>query len=96
VPPEAETSQSGDSLLRFMRVLFTVGCTSDSPVRPRTEGNNGLPNRAPTAPSCIGAIKGTPKRMEQHTKPPLNPKTYRLRKHAFDSLCLRFEHLFKL
>jgi hypothetical protein len=44
----------------------------DCPVRPRTEGKNCLPNGAPTAPTCLRAIKGTPKRMEQHTKPPLN------------------------
>jgi hypothetical protein len=38
----------------------------------RTEGNYCLPNGAPTAPSCLGAIKGTPRCMEQNTKPPLN------------------------
>jgi hypothetical protein len=32
------------------------------------EGKNGLPNWSPTAPSCLGAIKGTPRRMEQDTK----------------------------
>jgi hypothetical protein len=72
VPPEAETSQSRDSLLRPMCVLFTVRCALDSLVHPRIEGNSGLLNGAPTAPSYLGAIKGTPKRMEQHTKPPLN------------------------
>jgi hypothetical protein len=54
------------------RVLFTVWCAPDSPVHPRTEGNNGLPNGAPTAPSCLRAIKGTPRHMEQYTKPLLN------------------------
>jgi hypothetical protein len=55
--------------------LFTVRwCTGlsggvlDCPVHPRTEGNYGLPNGAPTAPSCLGAIKWTPRRMEQYTK----------------------------
>jgi hypothetical protein len=38
----------------------------------RTEGNYGLPNGVSTAPSCLGAIKGTPRRMEQYTKHPLN------------------------
>jgi hypothetical protein len=33
-----------------------------------TEGKNGLPNWSPTAPSCLGAIKGTPRRMEHYTK----------------------------
>jgi hypothetical protein len=44
----------------------------DCPVRPRTEGNNSLPNGAQTAPSYLRAIKGTPRRMEQYTKHPLN------------------------
>jgi hypothetical protein len=47
-------------------------CIVQCPVHPRTKGNNGLPNGAPTAPSCLGAIKGTPRRMEQNTKHPLN------------------------
>jgi hypothetical protein len=64
VPPEVETNQSGDSLPHSMRVLFTVRCTPDISMRPQTEGNNGLPNGAPTAPSCLGAIKGTPRCME--------------------------------
>jgi hypothetical protein len=71
-PIEKETNQSGDSLPHPALVLFTVWCAPDSPVRPRTEGKNCLPNGAPTTPSCLGAIKGTPRRMEQYTKPPLN------------------------
>jgi hypothetical protein len=47
------------------------------PVRPRTEGNYGLPNRAPTTPSCLGAIKGTLRRMEQYIKHLLNILKYR-------------------
>jgi hypothetical protein len=34
------------------------------PVRLWTEGNYCLPNGAPMAPSHLGAIKGTPRRME--------------------------------
>jgi hypothetical protein len=44
----------------------------DCPVRHPTEGKNCLPNGAPMAPSCLGAIKGTPRRMEHKTKYPLN------------------------
>jgi hypothetical protein len=33
-----------------------------------TEGKFGLPSWPPTAPSCIGAIKGTPRRMEESPK----------------------------
>jgi hypothetical protein len=41
-------------------------------VRQPTEGKNCLPNGDPVAPSCLGAIKGTHRRMEHNTKPPLN------------------------
>jgi hypothetical protein len=43
-------------------------CYSDCPVHHSTEGKNCLPNWSLTAPSCLGAIKGTPWRMEQNTK----------------------------
>jgi hypothetical protein len=32
------------------------------------EGKFGLPSWPPTAPNCLGAIKGTPRRMEENTK----------------------------
>jgi hypothetical protein len=48
------------------------GGAPDCLVRPRTEGNYGLPNGAPMAPSCLGAIKGTPRRVEHNTKHLLN------------------------
>ena len=37
----------------------------DCPVRPMTEGKISLPELLSTAPSCLGAIKGTPRRMEE-------------------------------
>jgi hypothetical protein len=53
----------------------TVGCAKtgkksapDSPVRQSTEGKNCLPGMLSTAPSCLGAIKGTPRRMEEDAK----------------------------
>jgi hypothetical protein len=52
--------------------LFMSGGAPDCPVRQPTEGRNCLPNGDPTAPSCLGAIKGTLRRMEKYTKPPLN------------------------
>jgi hypothetical protein len=45
-------------------------------VRPTTEGKDGLPELFSTAPSCLGAIKGTPWRMEEHTK-----HSYNIPKH---------------
>jgi hypothetical protein len=52
--------------------LFIVWWCIDCLVRPWTEGNYGLPNGASMAPCCLRAIKGTPRRMEQYTKHPLN------------------------
>jgi hypothetical protein len=36
---------------------------NDCPVRKSTEGKDGLLCLPPTTPSCLGAIKGTPRRM---------------------------------
>ena len=44
----------------------------DYPVRQATEGKNCLLGMLSTAPSCLGAIKGTPRRMEEYTKHYLN------------------------
>jgi hypothetical protein len=44
------------------------GGASDCPVRHPTEGKNCLPGMPPTTPSCLGAIKGTPRRMEELPK----------------------------
>jgi hypothetical protein len=40
----------------------------DCPVRQATEGKKCLPGMHSTAPSCLRAIKGTPRRMEEDTK----------------------------
>jgi hypothetical protein len=44
------------------------GGAPDCPVRQATEGKNCLPRMLSTAPICLGAIKGTPRRMEEYTK----------------------------
>jgi hypothetical protein len=44
------------------------GGALDYPVHHSTEGRNCLPRLYPTAPSYLGAIKGTPRRMEEYTK----------------------------
>jgi hypothetical protein len=57
------------------------------PVHHSTEGKDGLPCWPPTAPSCLGAIKGTPRRMEERSQAyKKHSKTPRLQLHAFDSL----------
>jgi hypothetical protein len=48
------------------------GGAPDCPVRQATEGKNCLPGMLSTAPSCLGAIKRTPRRMEENTKHPLS------------------------
>ena len=56
--------------------LPTVDCaifgrksgTGQCPVRQSAEGKISLPRMLSTAPSCLGAIKGTPRRMEEKTK----------------------------
>jgi hypothetical protein len=52
--------------------LFMSGGAPDCPVHHLTEGKNCLPIGSPTAPSYLGAIKGTPRRMEHYTKHSLN------------------------
>jgi hypothetical protein len=44
------------------------GGAPDCPVRQATKGKICLPGMLSTAPSCLGAIKGTPRRMEEYTK----------------------------
>jgi hypothetical protein len=57
-----------------------------------TEGKFGLPSWPPTAPSWLGAIKGTPRRMEESPQAfTKHPKASRLCSRAFASLCWRFE-----
>jgi hypothetical protein len=50
------------------RLQDLSGGTSDCPVRHSIEGNDGLPSLSSTAPSFLGAIKGTPRRMEESPK----------------------------
>jgi hypothetical protein len=60
----------------------------DYPVRQSTEGKNCLPGMLSTAPSCLGAIKGTPRRMEENTKHPLSivDHSHSILAHLFDIL----------
>ena len=76
--------------------LPTVDCaifgkksgTGQCPVRQSTEGKISLPRLLSTAPSCLGAIKGTPRRMEEYTKHPLSivDHSHSILAHLFDIL----------
>jgi hypothetical protein len=64
------------------------GGAPDYPVRHPTEGKNCLPRMPPTAPSFLGAIKGTPRRMEElpkHTLSILN-HSHSIFAHSIDFL----------
>jgi hypothetical protein len=60
--PNLEGDRAPDSLQDLS------GGALDCPMRHSTEGKDGLPSLPPTAPSCLGAIKGTPRRMEESPK----------------------------
>jgi hypothetical protein len=60
--PDLEGTRAPDHL----QDLF--GGAPDYPVRHSTEGKESLPCWSSTAPSCLGAIKGTPRRMEESPK----------------------------
>jgi hypothetical protein len=73
----------------------TVGCARigkkfapDCPVRQSTEGKNCLPGMLSTALSCLRAIKGTPRRMEEDTKHTLSilDHSHFVLAHSFDIL----------
>jgi hypothetical protein len=56
--------RSAALFMEINRAPDSVRCAPDCPVRPTTEGKDGLPDLFSTAPSCLGAIKETPRRME--------------------------------
>jgi hypothetical protein len=66
------------------------GGAPDCPVRQATEGKNCLPRLLSTAPSCLGAIKGTPRRMEENTKHFLSTldHSHSILAHLFDILVI--------
>jgi hypothetical protein len=63
-------------------------CIGLCPVHQSTEGKNCLPGMLSTAPSYLGAIKGTPRRMEDNTKHTLSilDHSHFVLAHSFDIL----------
>jgi hypothetical protein len=81
--------QRSASLKKERNLHRTVsGGAPDCPVRQATEGKNCLPGMLSTAPSCLGAIKGAPRRMEETTKQPLSivDHSHFILAHLFDFL----------
>jgi hypothetical protein len=73
------------------RLRQTVsGGAPDCPVHQATEGKNCLPGLFSTAPSCLGAIKGTPRRMKENTKHSLSTldHSHSILAHLFDILVI--------
>jgi hypothetical protein len=66
------------------------GGALDCPVCQATEGKNCLPRLLSTAPSCLGAIKGNPRRMEENTKHSLSTldHSHSILAHLFDILVI--------
>jgi hypothetical protein len=64
------------------------GGAPDYPVRQSTEGKNCLPGMLSMAPSCLGAIKGTPRPMEDDAKHTLSilDHSHSNFAHSFDIL----------
>jgi hypothetical protein len=63
------------------------GGAPDCLVRQATEGKNCLPGMLSMAPSCLGAIKGTPRRMEENTKHSLSIPKHQDSNSAHSILC---------
>jgi hypothetical protein len=68
------------------RTVF--GGAPDSPVRQAAEGKNCLLEMLSMAPSCLGAIKRSPRRMEENTKHSLSivDHSHFILAHLFDIL----------
>jgi hypothetical protein len=64
------------------------GGAPDYPVHQSTEGKICLPGLLSTAPSCLGAIKGTPRCMKEYTKHTLSilDHSHFVFAHSFDIL----------
>jgi hypothetical protein len=63
-PTDPEDQRSAKGMERNRAPDMNNSC----PVHHSTEGKIGLPSWSSTAPSCLGAIKGTPRRMEESSK----------------------------
>jgi hypothetical protein len=68
----------------------SVRCAPDCPVRQATEGKICLSRMLSTTPSCLGAIKGTPRRMEDKPKHSLSTldHSHSVLAHLFDILVI--------
>jgi hypothetical protein len=69
--PVPQNRKTTNHAILYPRTVHYPVCTGQSGA-PADRSNQSLPNEAPTAPRSLGDIKGTTRRMEQHTKHALN------------------------
>jgi hypothetical protein len=67
-PVSQSAQRSNGRICHFWKEIVHRTVYRTCPVRHSTEGKDGLPSLSPTAPSCLEAIKGTPRRMEELTQ----------------------------
>jgi hypothetical protein len=86
--PRRQRSASPEKERNLHRTVS--GGAPDCPVLQAREGKNCLPELLSTAPSCLGAIKGTPRRMEELTKHSLSTldHSHSILAHLFDILVI--------
>jgi hypothetical protein len=84
--PNLQRSTAPEQERNLHRTVY--GGAPDCPVRQSIEGKNCLPGMLSTAPSCLGGIKGTPRRMEKDTKHTLSilDHSHFVFTHSFDIL----------
>jgi hypothetical protein len=86
--PTALNRQRSASPKKERNLHRTVsGGAPDYPVRQTTEGKNCLPGMLSTVPTCLGAIKRTPRRMEEYTKYSLSIPKHQDFNSAHSILC---------
>jgi hypothetical protein len=86
--PTALNLQRSDSPKKERNPHRTVsGGAPECPVRQAIEGKNCLLGMLSSAPSCLGAIKGTPRRMEEYTEHSLSIPKHQDFNSAHSILC---------
>jgi hypothetical protein len=84
--PNRQWSAAPEQERNLHRIVF--GGAPDCPVHQSTEGKNCFPGLLSTVPSCLGTIKGTPRRMKEKTKHTLSilDDSHFVFAHSFDIL----------
>jgi hypothetical protein len=87
---------TGPSTVTVRWCTLLSGGALDCPVHHPIEGNFGLPCWPPMAPSCLRAIKGTPRRMEESPKHTLSIPRFLVLTFTQSFIVLEIGALFEL